>query len=138
MKETQAQRIKRMRKALGWNQQELARQADCSQGSVGNLEGTKARGYSLETITKIANALGTTVDYLELKDGSTFHPIKEVQTHSFMGEQLARTFDDLPDDRILRNKAYIAASQVLISFLPKNDDPAMLAPELLAKSATQS
>ena len=107
MSETQAQRIKRLRKAKGWTQEALAQQAGCSQGAVGNLEGTKQRSYSLETITQIAKALQTTVDYLELRDGVVNEPHGQ---HSFLATQLALMFDDLPNERILRNRAYLAVT----------------------------
>lgn len=107
------------------------------QTTIGMIERGQ-RGYGL-SVVKIASALGVTPEELQ---GISPKPAKpaaaEDTAHSFLGRQLALTFDDLPDDRMLRNKAYIAASQVLIGFLPKNDDPATLAPGQRARSTTPS
>lgn len=61
--ETPRERLKRLRKAKGLTQPELAKRAGVSQGTIGNLE-TGLRGYG-ESIVSIAAALGVPPEYLQ-------------------------------------------------------------------------
>ena len=120
MNEENGQRLRRLREAQKLTQTELGDLVGLKQTTIGMIERVK-RGYGI-SVVKIAAALGVTPEELQ---GSTAKPLQSVRTLSVLGEQLALTFDELPEDRVLRNRAYIAASQVLISFLPAtSDDPA--------------
>lgn len=56
-------RVKQLRKARKWTQEELARRSDISLSFLGHIErGT--RKASLETLIQLANALGTSADLL--------------------------------------------------------------------------
>jgi transcriptional regulator with XRE-family HTH domain len=58
------QRLRSRRLALGWSQDDLARRAGLSAGSVKNLEG---RGQSsLDSFVRIVTALGLADDFSEL------------------------------------------------------------------------
>ena len=117
MNEANGQRLRRLREAKNLTQTELGNMVGLKQSTVGMIERGK-RGYGI-SVVKIASALNVTPEELQ---GSTVTPAKPASS-SFEAHQLSLLFDDLPNDRILRTRAYIAASQVLISFLP-SDDPA--------------
>ena len=56
-------RIKRQRKIKGWTQDELAERANVSISFLGHIErGTRKAG--METLVKLANALGESTDVL--------------------------------------------------------------------------
>ncbi len=53
-----AQRVKRLRTQLGWTQQELARRAGISRITISRIENEKDPSPRVETLEKLANALG--------------------------------------------------------------------------------
>lgn len=53
----------RLRKALGWSQEELAWQADLHRSFIAHVE-RQVRNISLDNIEKIADALGVSVGLL--------------------------------------------------------------------------
>lgn len=57
------EKIKKLRKALGMTQQELANAANVKRSTIGMLESNK-QGTSNDTLIKLAKVLNTTVDYL--------------------------------------------------------------------------
>jgi transcriptional regulator with XRE-family HTH domain len=61
--ETHGQRVRRLRKALGWTQEDLQSEASLDQSTLSGLENKNAipKGDSL---VRIAKALGTTAEYV--------------------------------------------------------------------------
>lgn len=57
-------RIKEIREKKGITQEELAKLSGVSRGTIAALENETARTTTTKTLLKIANALGTTVDYI--------------------------------------------------------------------------
>jgi transcriptional regulator with XRE-family HTH domain len=57
-------RIKRLREKLGLSQEKLARLADVSNNTIINIEAGKQQNPTVETIKKIANALGVSIEEL--------------------------------------------------------------------------
>lgn len=56
-------RIKELRKARGWKQDDLARELQTSRQAVGNYE-TGFRSPDVETILRLCDILGCSADYL--------------------------------------------------------------------------
>ncbi len=57
-------RIRELREAKAWSQRELARRAGIRQATVSQLETGQARRIDLDTLEKIARALGCPAGYL--------------------------------------------------------------------------
>ncbi|MEX2340952.1 MAG: helix-turn-helix transcriptional regulator [Candidatus Paceibacterota bacterium] len=57
-------RVKRLREKLGLSQEKLARLADVSNNTIINIESGKQQNPTVETIKKIANALGVSIEEL--------------------------------------------------------------------------
>ena len=69
MRETLGQRLKRLRKAKGLTQVQLASIASVGQSAIGNIEaGTRGYGAS---VVPIAKALDTTPEYLQMEGQGT-------------------------------------------------------------------
>lgn len=62
-------RIKELRTSKGMTQEDLARKSGVSRGTIVALERGHAQNASLSTLSKIADALGTTVDGIFSKTG---------------------------------------------------------------------
>ncbi|MFC1485389.1 helix-turn-helix domain-containing protein [bacterium] len=59
-----SENVKKYRKLKGWSQQKLADKAKISYNALTKLEQGKAKHPTIQTVVKIANALGVSVDEL--------------------------------------------------------------------------
>jgi len=59
-----AKRLKELRKKSGWSQQKLAEQAGLSYNTITKIEQGAATMPTIQTIIKIADAFGVTLDEL--------------------------------------------------------------------------
>jgi transcriptional regulator with XRE-family HTH domain len=59
-----AKTVKRLRERMGLSQEKLARLADVSNNTIINIEAGKQDNPTIDTLSKIANALGVGVDEL--------------------------------------------------------------------------
>lgn len=57
-------KVKKLREELGLSQEKLARLADVSTNTIINIESGKQQNPTIETIKKIANALGVSIEDL--------------------------------------------------------------------------
>lgn len=57
-------KIKRLREKLGLSQEKLARLADVSNNTIINIEAGKQQNPTIETMKKIANVLGVSIEGL--------------------------------------------------------------------------
>lgn len=57
-------KIKELRESLNMTQEELSEKSDVSRGTISALENGTERTTTTKTLSKIATALGTTVDRL--------------------------------------------------------------------------
>lgn len=57
-------KIKKLREKLGVSQEKLARLADVSNSTIVNIEAGKQQNPTVETIKKIAKALGVSIEEL--------------------------------------------------------------------------
>lgn len=60
----QSNKIKKLREKLGLSQEKLARLADVSNNTIVNIEAGKQQNPTVETIKKIAKALGVSIEEL--------------------------------------------------------------------------
>jgi len=58
------ERIKKYRKKMGWSQQKLAEKAGLSYNVITKLEQGLAKQPTIQTVVKIANAFGISLDKL--------------------------------------------------------------------------
>jgi len=58
------QRIKQVRKKIGWSQQKLAEKAGLSLAVITKIEQGVAKRPSIQTMVKLADALGISLDEL--------------------------------------------------------------------------
>ena len=58
------ERIKKARERRGWNQRELAKQAQVNHAWISRLESGERHNISLEAASRLAVTLGVTLDYL--------------------------------------------------------------------------
>ncbi len=63
LSETLGDRIARLRRALGWNQSDLAARVGCKTGQISKYE-RNAYEPRLATLTQLAAVFGTSTDYL--------------------------------------------------------------------------
>jgi len=63
-KNTIAKTVKRLREKMGLSQEKLARLADVSNNTIINIEAGKQDNPTIETLKKIAKALGAQVEDL--------------------------------------------------------------------------
>ncbi|MFR1378422.1 MAG: helix-turn-helix domain-containing protein [Clostridium neonatale] len=70
-------KIKKLRKAIGMTQQELANTIGVKRSTIGMLESNK-QGTSNDTLIKLAKILNTTIDYL-LSDDEEMECTKEIK-----------------------------------------------------------
>jgi transcriptional regulator with XRE-family HTH domain len=61
---TLGERLRRYRERLELSQNQLAKRAGVPQSTISDIEAGKATGVTLETVMKLARALGRTVDEL--------------------------------------------------------------------------
>ena len=59
-----ADRVKELRQKLGWNQATLAKEAKITQATISRIESGKVTQPKMGQLQKLADALGTTIDYL--------------------------------------------------------------------------
>lgn len=57
-------KVKKLREKLGLSQEKLARLADVSNNTIINIESGKQTNPTIETVKKIANALGVSIEDL--------------------------------------------------------------------------
>ncbi len=57
-------KIKRLREKLGLSQEKLARLADVSNNTIINIEAGKQQNPTIDTLNKIAKALGVEINHL--------------------------------------------------------------------------
>lgn len=57
-------RIKELRESLDMTQEELSQKSDVSRGTISALENGTERTTTTKTLSRIASALGTTIDRL--------------------------------------------------------------------------
>ena len=60
----ESNKVKKLREKLGLSQERLARLADVSTNTVINIESGKQQNPTIETVKKIANALGVSIEEL--------------------------------------------------------------------------
>lgn len=60
----ESNKVKKLREKLGLSQERLARLADVSTNTIINIESGKQQNPTIETIKKIANALGVSIEEL--------------------------------------------------------------------------
>ncbi len=69
------EKIRRLRKNKGWSQIDLARIAWIDQGTISALERNAKGGLRIDTLVRIARALGVSIDGLFVPtDGATVEP----------------------------------------------------------------
>lgn len=118
-------RLIALRKARGWTQEDLAKAAGVSQGTISRLERGEIRAAWSDTLPKIAEVLGTSVEYLKgaadaaapeavpaaelvVPSGSTGEPLDAIpetlggmrgyaEQEKRARKQLARDGDDVPE-----------------------------------------
>ena len=59
-----AKKVKRLREKLGLSQEKLARLADVSNNTIINIEAGKQDNPTIDTLKKVAKALGVSVEEL--------------------------------------------------------------------------
>jgi transcriptional regulator with XRE-family HTH domain len=65
--------LKMLRNQKGWSQEKLAREADISHHTVMKLEQDIIKNPRIETVIKLANALGVSLDGLVDREGFRQH-----------------------------------------------------------------
>ncbi len=60
----ESNKVKKLREKLGLSQERLARLADVSNNTIINIESGKQQNPTIETVKKIANALGVSIEEL--------------------------------------------------------------------------
>jgi transcriptional regulator with XRE-family HTH domain len=88
--ETHGQRVRRLRKAKGWTQEDLQAEAQLDQSTLSGLENRNAMPKG-DSLVRLARALGTSAEYLIT--GAEAAP----QELSKEAAQIARDFDALDD-----------------------------------------
>lgn len=89
-------RIKEIREARGWTQDQLAEKAGISKGFLSDVENNK-RNTSSENLLRIANVLGASVDYLlrgETGEPSSNKPVVIPPELSEIAEELNLTYTE--------------------------------------------
>jgi len=61
---TIASNVKKLRKKMGVNQQELAEEADIAHSAINRIESGEVSQPKMNTLKKLADVFGTTIDYL--------------------------------------------------------------------------
>ena len=64
-------RIKELRKKAGWSQQKLAEKAGLSYNAITKIEQGAAKQPTIQTVIKLANAFGVSIDELVGKKKSS-------------------------------------------------------------------
>lgn len=58
------EKVKELREKKGMNQKELSKAADITQATISRIEKGKVNQLKSEALKRLANALGSTIDYL--------------------------------------------------------------------------
>lgn len=94
---TAGDRIRDFRKDLGWTLDKLADKTKLSKGFLSDIESNK-RNASTETVLKIANAMGASLDYLlraeQTKATRNREPVQIPSTLSIFAEEEGLTYTD--------------------------------------------
>jgi len=94
---TAGDRIRDFRKDLGWTLEKLADKTKLSKGFLSDIESNK-RNASTETVLKIANAMGASLDYLlraeQTKATRNRQPVQIPSTLSIFAEEEGLTYTD--------------------------------------------
>ena len=93
---TVGDRIKEFREDLGWTLDQLAQKTKLSRGFLSDIENSK-RNASADTVLKIANAMGASLDYLlrgEARSSRSREPIQIPSALSIAAEQLGLTYSE--------------------------------------------
>ena len=64
MSSSNLKNIKKLRNKKGWSQERLAREADISYQTLIKIEQNRIKNPKLQTLVKLANALGVSLDDL--------------------------------------------------------------------------
>ena len=94
---TAGDRIRDFRKDLGWTLEKLADKTKLSKGFLSDIESNK-RNASTETVLKIANAMGASLDYLlraeQTKATRNREPVQIPSTLSIFAEEEGLTYTE--------------------------------------------
>jgi repressor LexA len=94
---TAGDRIRDFRKDLGWTLDKLADKTKLSKGFLSDIESNK-RNASTETVLKIANAMGASLDYLlrgeQTKATRNREPVQIPSTLSIFAEEESLTYTE--------------------------------------------
>jgi len=94
---TAGDRIRDFRKDLGWTLEKLANKTKLSKGFLSDIESNK-RNASTETVLKIANAMGASLDYLlrgeQTKATRNREPVQIPSTLSIFAEEESLTYTE--------------------------------------------
>lgn len=82
-------KVKILRKKMKITQQKLAETIGLSQSTIGMIEGNK-QGASNDTLVKLANALGTTVDFLLSEDMEEIDSNMQINKKNIEDEDIRR------------------------------------------------
>ena len=104
------QRIRQERQKLNLTQEQLAEPADVTTAFIGHIERSE-RSLSLETLIKISNRLGVTVDYL-LSD--SYKP-RDPQ----MTEELLQLLDNKSPSQ---KRALLDIMRTIVKYLPVGEE----------------
>src|SRR3989338_4092941 len=98
--------IRRIREKMGLTQEELALRCDLTQGYIKFLENGR-RGYSRESLMKIANALGISISQLfeeKRKEKGQIQTVKEAspvyRKRSSIYDEIVSLLNKLPDSTV--------------------------------------
>lgn len=86
-------RLRQERHKMNWTQEKLAEKIEVSDAYIGQIERGE-RSLSLETLVKLANQLGVTVDYL-------LHDSIEISDDQFMNQLRQIMMDRTPKEKQL-------------------------------------
>lgn len=90
--ETMIERIKRLMESKGLSQAELARRAEIDKSTLSNILSGTRTAPTVETLRRLAGALGTTIEHLRGIDNTKPPP------RSIEAEKAADMIDKLPPD----------------------------------------
>lgn len=118
--ETPGQRIRRIRKALGLNQTDLAAAVGVDQSTISDIE--RGGGFSAELLIKIADALGCTAGILMRGHDAAMWPFKRVpierflalntEDRSYVEGKLDQALDNVSTTPTAEDLAIVAAARV--------------------------
>lgn len=114
---TLAERVKELRNKLGWSQAVLAQKSGVTQATISRIENGRVANPLMRELQKLAETLGTSIDYLAGRDEKEKSEIKALVAVWEQSCKILRDIRDLAEINTFFAYGVIRQGEVIVDFI---------------------